>query len=90
MMPPDLTTSLFADDDTTSFITLLVARGVSSSSMNNSAPPSEGFTLAILTAGFSAIVWFFISEFVFLKEKTKTMAEAMREKGKLGKKDFTW
>lgn len=53
--------------------------------MENAVPPSEGITLAILSAGFAAIVWFLGNEYVFLKEKTAVMVGAQKKE-----KDFTW
>ena len=68
--------------------------------MANAPPHSESGVLAVLLGGFSVIVWFLISEYVYLKQKTETMLDAMQKdsdhnsRKEVGNtkemKDFTW
>lgn len=61
--------------------------------MKDATPPSESVTLTVLLGGFAAIVWFFVSEYNFLKEKTATMVDALSANSSSesadSKKDFT-
>jgi len=75
------------DADSINAVTsFLLSRGGSRGSIENAAPPSEGVTLTILSAGFALIVWFLANEYVYLKEKSAVMTGALGKK----EKDFTW
>ena len=77
--------------DASPYLTLLSRGG--GTGMKDATPPSESVTLTVLLGGFAAIVWFFVSEYNFLKEKTATMVDALSANSSSesadSKKDFT-
>ena len=78
MLLPQQTTDLLQHAhhfDASPYLTLLTRGG--GTGMKDATPPSESVTLTVLLGGFAAIVWFFISEYNFIKEKTATMVDAL-------------